>query len=568
MRHLPILLILLFLNSTAICQTENLGEQYIQAWKKMYPSKAVAQGMNASIFEYDNLSETTVQIWIDFNKKMQQQLEDASNTYVQQQPIDARLLKNQIGKEVEKWEVEQLHQHSLTLYTGLIKAAIEETLQADFLTQKDKDGLVCQRLIAVQKLCFDAILNLKTVPKKEVEKNLTILKETISSYQLLATKITGTCSDFNQQCLHTADAIRQLIIHLQKEVLPAAVEKNPLLGTTNYNRKLALYTDSPLTADQLSAIALEEIDTVRKLIGEVSIAYFKKTYADQELPSTDEEAIKIAFADMEADAPKNGADYLQFWQELTEAAIQFIEEKQIATLPAFQTLQILPAPESAGPAARIGWVASAPPFAANPITTLYLPSIPDTLSRQEQIEFWSSFNKPFNRMIVIHELFPGHYMQIKISRATPHRVRLLFPYSPYFEGWATFAERVCLDKGWEQENPLTFLAHLRKRLENANRAYTSVQVHCNNWTPEQVLEFSTTTSLLAPQFAKSLWGRIMRSPMQLTSYFWGGKQFTHLLEKEKTRLGNEFDLKNFMDIILKAGAIPMEAFSDLMVAEK
>lgn len=163
-------------------------------------------------------------------------------------------------------------------------------------------------------------------------------------------------------------------------------------------------------------------------------------------------------------------------------------------------------------------------------------------------------------MIVIHELFPGHYMQIKISRETPHPVRLLFPYALYFEGWATFCERVVLDAGWDAENPLTYLAHLRKRLENANRAYTSVKVHCDGWTQEEVLRFSSETSLLAPQFAKSLWGRLMRSPMQMTSYFLGGKQFTELLRTEKKRMGEQFVLQKFMDTIMRSGAIPIDEF--------
>ncbi len=104
------------------------------------------------------------------------------------------------------------------------------------------------------------------------------------------------------------------------------------------------------------------------------------------------------------------------------------------------------------------------------------------------------------------------------------------------------------------------MAHLRKRLENANRAYTSVQVHCQDWTQEKVLDFSTTESLLAPQFAKSLWGRIMRSPMQLTSYFLGGQQFTKLLAAEEKRLGENFQLKRFMDTIMQAGPIPIDEF--------
>ena len=163
-------------------------------------------------------------------------------------------------------------------------------------------------------------------------------------------------------------------------------------------------------------------------------------------------------------------------------------------------------------------------------------------------------------MIVIHELFPGHYMQIKVSRETPYPERLLFPYRPYFEGWATFCEIVLLEAGWEHDRSLTYLAHLRKRLENANRAYTSVQVHCNGWSEEQVMEFSTTTSLLAPQFAKSLWGRIMRSPMQLTSYFLGGYEFRELFHRERERLGDAFHLKRFMDTIMRVGPIPIEEF--------
>ena len=229
-------------------------------------------------------------------------------------------------------------------------------------------------------------------------------------------------------------------------------------------------------------------------------------------------------------------------------------------MPRHETLRILPAPESAGPAARIGWVDVAPPYAPNPLTTLYLPSIPDTLDQQEQIDFWASFNKPFNRMIVIHELYPGHYMQYNVARGTPHEMRLLFPYGPYTEGWASFCEMVALDAGWNSERPLTYIAHLRKRLENANRAYTSVMAHCADWDEDRVFQFSVEQSLLAPQFAKSLWGRLMRSPMQMTSYFWGGQQFRELLVYEEQRLGDDFDLKKFLDTILLSGPIPIDAF--------
>ena len=90
-----------------------------------------------------------------------------------------------------------------------------------------------------------------------------------------------------------------------------------------------------------------------------------------------------------------------------------------------------------------------------------------------------------------------------------------------------------------------------------------MQVHCNGWSQDQVLEFSTETSLLAPQFAKSLWGRIMNSPLQLTSYFLGESKFTKLWQSEKERLGDKFNLKLFMDTIMKAGPISIDEFYNI-----
>ena len=562
MKNILLPLVLLFLSITAIGSTPDLGTYYIEAWKKFYPSKAVDQGIQTAIFDYENLTPERIQLWLAFNKEILKQLEKPNSLYAQANSIDARLLKVQVKKEVDIWEQKAVHQHSLTLYTKLIEQATDKVLSVSYLTKKEKQQLICQRLEAIQNLCVAAKQSIKQLDEKEVGKGMAQLQNALTYYkQVLPEKtanwtLPSSCSSFQT----ISSSIQSLIKHVETTLATTAVAYKPVLGKIEYARRLALYTDSDLTPEQLEVLALTEIETVRDLIGEVSKDYLQEQYPNKDVPKNNKAIIKTAFADMEKDAPISGADYLQFWLELEEAAINFIKEKDIATLPEFQTLRIIPAPESAGPAARIGWVDSAPPFAPNPLTTLYLPSIPDTLPAQEQKDFWASFNKPFNRMIVIHELFPGHYMQIKISRETPHPIRLLFPYAVYFEGWATFTERVLLDAGWEKENPLTFLAHLRKRLENANRAYTSVQVHCNDWTQEQVLQFSTEQSLLAPQFAKSLWGRIMRSPMQLTSYFLGGQQFTNLLAAEKKRLGPDFNLKEFMDTIMQVGAIPIDEF--------
>lgn len=544
------------------------GQEYLLAWQQFYPSQAVDQGIHAAIFQYEDRSPEAVQTWIAFNKQMLLHLQDPMNAYGREQAIDARLLRNQAQGELERWEREAPHLHSLTHYATLIADAIPRVLDADFLTPDEKGRLICLRLTAVQALCKAARQGLTSISKAEADRGIPALTRALTFYgttlpqQLQQRGLSANCIDVLPVCQATASHIQDLIQYVQAS-LPITTAVTAILGREEYARQLALYTDSALTPEVLADIAREDIEQAKKEMVAIAREYLQEQYLQEQLPADEVTLINKALADMEKDAPRNATDYLHFWQELADTAVAFIADKQIATLPEVQTLRIVTAPESAGPAARIGWVDSAPAFAPNPVTTLYLPSIPDTLPAQEQIDFWASFNKPFNRMIVIHELFPGHYMQFKVSRESPHPVRLLFPYEPYFEGWATFAERVCLDAGWEAGNHLTYLAHLRKRVENANRAYTSVQVHCNGWSQEQVMQFSTDTALLAPQFAKSLWGRIMRSPLQLTSYFWGGRQFTELMAAEQRRRGEKFNLKEFMDTIMRTGPVPIDEFPNI-----
>lgn len=542
--------------------SQNIGDNYINEWKQFYPSKALSDGIHASVFQFEDFSEENILKWLDFNEQVLLDLSKENSI----NPIDGRLLRVQVQSEIDQWKKLSLHSSSLSLYVNTISKALDPVINADYLIKSEKSSLICQRLVQVAKMSDAAKNNLKTVSEDDLDRGINRLTSIVESYKNDLIKSIendfqiAKCANFKNNLATAINSLETLLFFAKNELSSNKKQTETLLGRDEYDRQLKLYTDSGLTPEELSKMALEEIETVRGLLGEVSKTYLKSAYPNSPLPETYQQQIDKAFDDMEKDAPLNAEDYLQFWNELSDAAVKFIEENDIATLPKYQTLRIITAPESAGPAARIGWVASAPPFSPNPVTTLNLPSIPETLPKQEQIDFWASFNRPFNRMIVIHELFPGHYMQLKISRETAHPIRLMFPFGIYTEGWATFTEKVLLDAGWEKENPLTLLAHLRKRLENANRAYTSVQVHCNGWSQDQVLKFSEETSLLAPQFAKSLWGRITNSPMQLTSYFLGGKQFTELLESEKKRLGNAFDLKFFMDTIMQSGPIPIDEF--------
>jgi len=313
-------------------------------------------------------------------------------------------------------------------------------------------------------------------------------------------------------------------------------------------------------------IELREIETVRGIIAETSEEYWRENHPEVAVPTDVGGLVDLVSAEMEDNRPSSQQESLELFRRYAAEAEAFVEEKGLATLPADRTLRIVLTPESAGPAQRIGFVNSPPPFDPDPMTTLSLPTIPDSFPEGEKEDFYRSFNNHFNKFIIIHELFPGHYMQLKIASGNPRLIRTFFPYRPYVEGWATLVEKLALDAGWDDFNQLTYLAHLRKRLENANRAYTSVQVHCFGWTEAQVSGFSRERAMLAPQFAESLFGRLERGPMQMTSYFMGKDMFNEVLENEMARLGDRFDVRAFTDVILNAGAVPIDMIPSLLAS--
>jgi uncharacterized protein (DUF885 family) len=195
---------------------------------------------------------------------------------------------------------------------------------------------------------------------------------------------------------------------------------------------------------------------------------------------------------------------------------------------------------------------------------LYLPTVPDTSDLKTREGFYRSFNNHFNTMIITHEIIPGHYLQLKMAAGHKRRVRALFGGDLFAEGWASLCEELTLDHGWDGDHPLTRLAHLRKRLENAVRAYVSVRVHCDGWDRRKTTEFAVETGWLPRQFAVNLWHRVISSPLQLTSYFLGYNAFTAAYRSEKERLGHGFSPFYFSKRILESGSVPIDMLPALL----
>jgi uncharacterized protein (DUF885 family) len=548
-----------------------LIEDYIKEWRQFYPSRALAAGDKEAASRFENLSPQQVQKWLRFNASILEKLNrfGSFKSLPLDDRIDARLLRRQILTEIENWEKDRLHENSPGLYAGMIAQALTHILARDILSPAETVRAIMNRLQGIDTLCDAAVGNLKNGSPQRTQRSAAGLEKTAQFYEKNLPDIakkwlkSGEVKDFEHKARETAGKIRQLANHIKEKLVPRMTIPDTL-GKENYSGKLKIYTDSSLTPQELEEISFKEIEQVRRMMAGVAGEFWEEQNPGKEKPTDFRVLMDDVLETMESHRQDNQQDFLNHFKELIDRAEKFVIEKKIASLPGKRTLftDLSPA-HFAG--AAVGGVYAAGPFNPDAVTLFYLPTVPDSAPEKVKEGFYRSFNNHFNTMIITHEIFPGHYLQLKMASSYPHLVRSLFADDLFVEGWATLCEQITLDAGWDGDNNLTRLAHLRKRLENAVRAYTSVQVHCHGWNREKLVKFAVEKGLLAPQFAINLWDRVMNSPLQLTSYFLGFRAFVDLLEKEKKRLGDRFRIRDFSDKILRAGAVPLDELPAIVV---
>ena len=536
-------------------------DAYISEWAEFYPSAALSNGLKDAAWEFEDFSGNRVEQWIAYNQHTLEMLEALSGPSVNEQ-VDARVLRRQAMRELERWVHDKALVNQPAWYAEVISQALTYILVREQFTPEEKFDAVLQRLPEIQSMCELGIASLQDGSPERTRRAVQVLERTRTFYHdSLPGLMHGWSGGERQEQVaqvidDTVSSLDALVRHIRENVLPAASIPDRL-DDKDYARKLRIYTDSDLTPVQLRDSAAAEIEEVRKLMAIEAEAWWNEQGSGSPMPADENELLEAVMTEMEQARADNRADFLDFFRELTDRAERFLVQNDLATVPLPRTIYVGLSPDHFSGAAY-GGVYSTGPFNSSADTLFYLPSIPDDSTLEQKNGFYRSFNDHFNTMIIAHEIYPGHYLQLKVAAATAPALRSLFGNGVYIEGWGTFSEELMLDAGWDDHNRLTRLAHLRKRLENATRAYVSVMVHVEGWNKDQVMEFAVTRGLLPPQFALNLWVRVMNNPLQIPSYFLGFHGFRKLWEEENERLGSDFKTREFVDRILRAGAIPID----------
>ncbi|MBN2433419.1 MAG: DUF885 domain-containing protein [Acidobacteria bacterium] len=548
-----------------------LAAEYIRAWQEFYPSAALAEGDASAAPRFEDFAADRVAAWVAVNQELRQALDRLGPPASLNDRIDARMLHRQARSEEERWVNDQALRHSPGLYGMSIGNAFTHLLVRDNLTPAQKAPAVLARLTGIRRLCGQARVNLSDGRPADTAAAIRGLDAAAAFLEgEFAAAAAGWFEAAQRPQLHqsvseTVASVRELAGHLRHHLQPRLTLADAY-GREIYGRKLPLILDMDIDPDELAAVAEEEIQTVRREMAALAETWWQTTYPAEPMPADFDTRLQRALTDMETNRASNQQDFLQLFRDLIQRAEDFTRDRQLATLPAERTLYTALSPAHFAGAA-VGGVYSSGPFDPEADTLFYLPTIPDDAPAEAREGFYRSFNNHFNTMIITHEICPGHYLQLKLAARGDHPVRSLFCPAVFSEGWATFCEEMTLGAGWDDDHPLTRLAHLRKRLENAVRAYTSVQVHCHDWDRDRVTRFAVEEGLLPPQFSTNLWSRILHSPLQLPSYFLGYRRIREICRSEQERLGPQFSLRRFNDTILQSGGLPLDLLPDLLAMD-
>ncbi|MDA8621910.1 DUF885 domain-containing protein [Psychrosphaera sp.] len=174
--------------------------------------------------------------------------------------------------------------------------------------------------------------------------------------------------------------------------------------------------------------------------------------------------------------------------------------------------------------------------------------------------------------LAYHEGIPGHHMQIAIKQELEGipMFRKFGGYTAYTEGWGLYSELIPKEIGLYQD-PYSDFGRLAMELWRACRLVVDTGIHSQKWTRQQGIDYYVNNTPNAVSDAVKMVERHIVMPSQATAYKIGMLKILELREKAKTALGDKFDIREFHDVILKNGPVPLnvlEGFVDSYVASK
>lgn len=169
------------------------------------------------------------------------------------------------------------------------------------------------------------------------------------------------------------------------------------------------------------------------------------------------------------------------------------------------------------------------------------------------------------RTLAYHEAVPGHHFQLTIQQQQDDLpfFRRMIPATAYTEGWALYAERLAWEMGF-QDDPYDNIGRLQAELFRGVRLVVDTGIHYKHWSRERAIDYMITNTGMAESDVVSEIERYFVMPAQALAYKVGMTKILELRDLAKNELGDRFDIREFHNVLLTNGAVPLGILEELV----
>jgi uncharacterized protein (DUF885 family) len=207
-------------------------------------------------------------------------------------------------------------------------------------------------------------------------------------------------------------------------------------------------------------------------------------------------------------------------------------------------------------------------ISANPSRgTFYMPSSGDgTTSGTYFVGTESLDSQPFYTLeaLTLHEGVPGHHLQSALAMeiGLPDFRRTLY-HSAYGEGWGLYSERLGKEMGFYQD-PYSDFGRLTYEIWRAVRVVVDTGMHAVGWSRQQAIDYMLDNTAASVLETTREIDRYITWPAQALSYKIGELKIRELRARAETALGSDFDLREFHDVVVGNGSVPIAVLESIV----
>lgn len=400
-----------------------------------------------------------------------------------------------------------------------------------------------------------------------------------SSLPPLFDKVPSLSEEAHREGAKVIAALRDYQKWLEADLLPRS-RGDWRLGKDLWTKKLHHVLASDLSPEEILRRAEEKLKRDREEMLAVAQPLHDRMFPDHKHAETGDDLINAVVKETLAKLAENHsrpdtlfADVQEKWIPKIKA---FLRKSDIIALPPESDNFVVEPTPAFMDGVAVAFFNSAPAFEPDLKKSFWVSSVPRGGGPAEDAKAAESFLREYNdyglQSLIVHEAFPGHYVQswhaLKSPMATIYKK--VFSSGTFSEGWAVLAEEEVFTSGFSEGDPANYLFHKKMGLRVPMNAILDSKMHTGGMSEEETdrwaLDLMTRLGFQEEAEARGKLRRAKITATQLSTYFVGFTEMNDILQDVKAREGDRFRLKSFNERLLGFGTIPPISARRLMFA--